>query len=75
MLQLKAFLVPFPRKHVISINELILGMRRLQKVPDDTKIQAIAEVLDEDKDGIIDVNDAIKVSGRSLCPVAQQTLS
>ena len=36
-------------------------MRRLQKVSDDTRIQRIMQVLDEDSDGVIDINDALKV--------------
>ena len=45
----------------MSINELVLSMRRLQKVSDDTRIQRIMQVLDEDSDGVIDINDALKV--------------
>jgi Ca2+-binding EF-hand superfamily protein len=40
-------------------------MRRIQKIPDDAKLQRIAQVLDEDRDGVIDINDAHKVSYRS----------
>lgn len=46
---------------VISINELVLAMKRLQKLPDDTRLQKIAEVLDEDRDGHIDVSHVLRV--------------
>lgn len=47
----------------MSINEMLLAMKRLQKVPNDTKLQRIVEVLDEDKDGNININLALKVCG------------
>ena len=50
------------RDDVISINELVLSMKRLQKVPDDTRLQKIAEVLDEDKDGQISLSHVLRVS-------------
>lgn len=46
---------------VISINDLLLGLRRLQKVPDEVRLQRIVQVLDEDRDGIIDANHVLKV--------------
>ncbi|XP_046366268.1 mitochondrial proton/calcium exchanger protein-like isoform X1 [Haliotis rufescens] len=46
---------------IISINEMVLALKRIQKVPDETKLQTIVEVLDQDMDGIIDINDALKV--------------
>ncbi|CAH1783641.1 unnamed protein product, partial [Owenia fusiformis] len=49
------------RDNVITINELVLAMRRIQKVPDDMRIQKIAEVLDADHDGEINVDDVMKV--------------
>lgn len=51
----------FCRDDVISINELVLAMKRLQKVPDDTRLQKIAEVLDEDSDGQIQVSHVLRV--------------
>jgi len=36
-------------------------MRKIQKLPDDTKLQRVVQVLDEDKDGVIDISDALKV--------------
>ncbi|CAD5113673.1 DgyrCDS2833 [Dimorphilus gyrociliatus] len=49
------------KENLITINELMLGMKRLQKLDDDTKFQKIAEVLDEDGDGAIDLEHAMKV--------------
>ena len=46
---------------VISINDMLLGLRRLQKVPDEVRLQKIVEVLDEDRDGIIDASHVLKV--------------
>ena len=42
----------------------MLSMRKLQKAPDDLKLQRILQVLDEDQDGVIDVTDALKVRER-----------
>ncbi len=55
----------------MTINELVLAMKRIQKLPDDTKLQRIAEFLDEDHDGNVDIDDALKVH---LLPL-QQLLS
>lgn len=41
---------------------MLLAMRRLQKVPNETKLQRIVEVLDDDHDGNININLALKVS-------------
>ena len=49
------------------MNELLLGMRRLQKVPDEDRLQKIAQVLDEDQDGKIDVSDALRVRTDVIC--------
>lgn len=38
------------------------ALKRLKKVPSDSKLQHIFQVLDQDKDGNIDINDALKVS-------------
>ena len=40
---------------------MISTMRQLQNVPDDTKLNTIIRVLDEDQDGVIDINDAVEV--------------
>ena len=53
----------FFRINLVSINEMVLAMRRLQKLPDETKLQHIMDVLDEDHDGNIDIDDALKVCG------------
>ncbi|XP_064420389.1 mitochondrial proton/calcium exchanger protein isoform X2 [Latimeria chalumnae] len=47
-------------ENLVSINELINVMRQIQKIPED-KLQRIAEALDENKDGQIDIDDVIKV--------------
>ena len=49
------------RDNIVSINEMLLAMKRLQKVPNETKLQRIVEVLDEDCDGNININLALKV--------------
>lgn len=55
---------------MISINELVLAMKRLQKVPDDTRLQKIAEVLDEDDDGQIRISHVLRVG---LAPLPSLT--
>ena len=50
------------RQDLVSKNELMEAMLRLKKLPDETKLAKIAEVLDEDKDGIIGLSEALKVS-------------
>ena len=50
----------------MSINDLMLAMRRLQKLPNDARVQRILQVLVEDDDGKIDVTDALKVSDCTL---------
>ncbi|XP_048385527.1 mitochondrial proton/calcium exchanger protein isoform X4 [Stegostoma tigrinum] len=47
-------------ENIISINELISAMKQIQNIPQH-KLQKIAESLDENKDGRIDINDVIKV--------------
>jgi hypothetical protein len=39
-------------------------MRRIQKISDEDRLKKVCEVLDEDKDGIINVEDVLKVSLR-----------
>jgi Ca2+-binding EF-hand superfamily protein len=36
-------------------------LKRFQKVPDDVRMQKVLEVLDTDKDGLIDINHVLKV--------------
>ena len=45
---------------MVTINELIDAMKKFKKIPD-TKLQKIADVLDEDHDGNIDISHAMKV--------------
>ncbi|KAK1175200.1 mitochondrial proton/calcium exchanger protein-like isoform X1 [Acipenser oxyrinchus oxyrinchus] len=47
-------------ENLISIDELIDVMRQIQNIPEH-KLQCIAETLDENKDGKIDIDDVIKV--------------
>ncbi|XP_052007404.1 mitochondrial proton/calcium exchanger protein isoform X3 [Xyrauchen texanus] len=49
-----------PRENLISINELIAVMRQIQSIPEH-KLLSMAEALDENKDGKIDIDDVIKV--------------
>ncbi|CAG5119365.1 unnamed protein product [Candidula unifasciata] len=49
------------KSNIISINEMIDALKRLKKVPSDSKLHLIFQVLDQDKDGIIDINDALRV--------------
>lgn len=59
---------PFPvcslfytfRENLISIDELIAIMRQIQNIPEH-KLHSIAEALDDNKDGKIDIDDVIKV--------------
>ena len=49
---------------MIDIEELVFALRRIQKVPDETKMSRISEViqaLDIDEDGAIDLEDSMKV--------------
>ena len=45
----------------MSINEVLLALKRLQKVPDDERLQKILQVLDEDQDGYIDIKNILDV--------------
>ncbi|XP_029316145.1 mitochondrial proton/calcium exchanger protein isoform X2 [Cottoperca gobio] len=48
------------RENLISIDELISVMRQIQNIPEH-KLQSIADSLDDNKDGKIDIDDVIKV--------------
>ncbi|KAL6487367.1 hypothetical protein MHYP_G00039930 [Metynnis hypsauchen] len=48
------------RENLISINELIAIMRQIQSIPEQ-KLLSIADALDENKDGKIDIDDVMKV--------------
>lgn len=47
-------------ENLIGIDELINVMRQIQNIPED-KLQRIADALDDNKDGKIDIDDVIKV--------------
>ncbi|KAL0969519.1 hypothetical protein UPYG_G00228320 [Umbra pygmaea] len=47
-------------ENLISINELIAVMRQIQNIPEH-KLQSIADALDDNKDGQIDIDDVIKL--------------
>ncbi|XP_062981976.1 mitochondrial proton/calcium exchanger protein isoform X2 [Elgaria multicarinata webbii] len=47
-------------ENLISINELISVMKQIQKIPE-SKLNRLAEALDENKDGKIDIDDVVKV--------------
>lgn len=49
------------RENLISINELITVMKQIQSIPED-KLLRIADALDENKDGKIDIDDVLKVT-------------
>ncbi|KAM9286855.1 mitochondrial proton/calcium exchanger protein isoform 1-T1 [Cariama cristata] len=48
------------RENLISIAELINAMKQIQKIPEE-KLTRIAEALDENKDGKIDIDNVVKV--------------
>ncbi|XP_064007629.1 mitochondrial proton/calcium exchanger protein isoform X1 [Pogoniulus pusillus] len=48
------------RENLISITELINAMKQIQKIPEE-KLTRIAEALDENKDGKIDIDNVVKV--------------
>ncbi|CAM4727365.1 unnamed protein product [Leuciscus chuanchicus] len=47
-------------ENIISINELITVMKQIQSIPEH-KLLSIADALDENKDGKIDIDDVLKV--------------
>ncbi|XP_007428855.1 mitochondrial proton/calcium exchanger protein [Python bivittatus] len=47
-------------ENLISIHDLINVMKQLQKIPE-SKLNKLAEALDENKDGKIDIDDVVKV--------------
>lgn len=63
------------RENLISINELITVMRQIQNIPEH-KLQSIADALDDNKDGKIDIDDVIKVCvGTSGCVFSANQLN
>ncbi|NWI28053.1 LETM1 protein, partial [Sula dactylatra] len=51
---------PLAGENLISIAELINAMKQIQKIPEE-KLTRIAEALDENKDGKIDIDNVVKV--------------
>ncbi|XP_008301608.1 mitochondrial proton/calcium exchanger protein isoform X2 [Stegastes partitus] len=58
--QVESGATPPVGENLISIDELINVMRQIQNIPEH-KLQSIAEALDDNKDGKIDIDDVIKV--------------
>ncbi|KAM9661331.1 mitochondrial proton/calcium exchanger protein [Morphnus guianensis] len=52
--------IPPAGENLISIAELINAMKQIQKIPEE-KLTRIAEALDENKDGKIDIDNVVKV--------------
>lgn len=48
------------KDNLISINDIVMSLKKLEKVSDETRAQMIVEVLDEDKDGKVDISLALK---------------
>ncbi|XP_022097752.1 mitochondrial proton/calcium exchanger protein-like isoform X2 [Acanthaster planci] len=49
------------KKSILRVEELVNAMQKFGKVSDEMKLKRIVEVLDEDKDGVINIQDAMKV--------------
>ncbi|KAK5598774.1 letm1 and EF-hand domain-containing protein 1, mitochondrial [Crenichthys baileyi] len=58
--QVDSGVTPPVGENLIGIDELINVMRQIQNIPED-KLQRMAEALDDNKDGKIDIDDVIKV--------------
>lgn len=56
---------PF-RENLISIHDLINVLKQLQEIPE-SKLNKLAEALDENKDGKINLDDVVKVGPLSSC--------
>lgn len=55
----------FDSDELLRVDELILAIRKMQKVPDSSRLETIIKVLgkiDADKDGVVKVDDLLKVS-------------
>lgn len=60
----EGFSVLKERDDIIGVNELVLAIRQIQKVSDNTRLQRIADVLekmDVDHDGSVEVDHVLKV--------------
>ena len=51
------------RENLVSVNEMLLSMRSALNSQKDDRLQRILQLLDEDHDGIIDINLTLKVTG------------
>lgn len=49
------------RKDLVDINHLLAAVQKIKKVPDMSQLQKVAEVLDLDGDGKIDIHEVKKV--------------
>ena len=49
----------------ISLQEMISAVRRLKNAPSEAKCQKIAEMLDQDHDGTLDLDDVEMVSAEN----------
>ena len=49
----------------ISLQEMISAVRRLKNAPSEAKCQKIAEMLDQDHDGTLDLDDVEMVSDKN----------
>ena len=49
------------RNNLVTITELLESMRKLQNISDSRKYEMIAQVLDEDHDGVINKTDVMEV--------------
>lgn len=50
------------RSELVGITELLEAVQKFQNVSEDSQLKYVLEVLDQDKDGAIDINDALKVT-------------
>ncbi|XP_052225743.1 mitochondrial proton/calcium exchanger protein-like isoform X2 [Dreissena polymorpha] len=54
--------IEIKKGNLISTNEVLLSLKRLQTVPDDVRMQKVLQVLDTDEDGLIDITDVLKAT-------------
>ena len=47
---------------MVSINELVLALKRIQKVPGDTRLEHIISVLDDNEDGCVELEHVLQVN-------------
>ncbi|CAH8505280.1 unnamed protein product [Schistosoma bovis] len=67
---------------MVDINDLLISLKRIQNIPDDTRWEKILKVLDEDHDGKIELNhilsviellgsENVKLSGKEIARVLE----